>query len=152
MCRRLRAIFLALIFAPMVLGGAQAPPAGCDRVEVASTWTSIYIGTVSLKMPTFARAASGDYESTYSARVFPYFPYSEHGRLSIRISDDSLRQLARGDAIEFSGRAVNQEGGERRVEGKATPTSAAGGKIKVRVFVTPRVELIFNTTYRFPAR
>ena len=31
----------------------------------------------------------------------------------------------------------------------ATPADAAGGKIKVRVFVTQKIELIFNTTYRF---
>ena len=152
MCRGLRVCLLPLIFAPLLLRGADSPPANYDRVEVASAWTSIYIGTVSLKMPVFTRAASGDFESTYSARVFPYFFYNEHGRLSIRISDEAWRKLERGETIEFSGRAVNQENAERRVEGKATPAGVAGGKIKVRVFVSPQVELIFNTTYRFPGR
>ena len=42
------------------------------------------------------------------------------------------------------------DGTERPVEGKATPTDARSGKIKVRVFVSKRIELIFNTTYVFP--
>ena len=149
--RRLqRVILVMLVLAPIALPGAGEPPARFNRVEVAPTWTSIYIGTVSLKMPAFARAAAGDYETTYAARVFPYFFYNENGRLTIRVSAEALRQLERGEVIEFSGRAVNQQGAERRVEGKATPADPASGKIKVRVFVSPRIELIFNTTYRFP--
>lgn len=135
----------------MLLGADMAPLRQKEVVEVAATWTSIYVGTVSLKMPPFARNPSGDYESTYAARVFPYFFANETGRITIRVTDDALRRLERGEVTEFSGRAVNQQGEERRIEGKATPADAAQGKIKVRVFVSPRVELIFNTTYRFPA-
>ena len=51
--------------------------------------------------------------------------------------------------MEFSGRAVNTDGEERRVEGKATPADALSGKIKVRVLVAKHLELIFNTSYRF---
>jgi hypothetical protein len=101
-------------------------------------------------MPPFKRTAAGDYESTYVARVFPYFFSNENGRIAIGVSDDSLRRLERGETIEFSGRAVNQQGEERSVEGKVTPADSAQGKIKVRVRVSPRIELIFNTTYRFP--
>lgn len=126
------------------------PPPPYGVVEVAATWTSIYVGTVSLKMPPFVRNPAGDYESTYVARVFPYFFANESGRITIRVSAEALRQLERGEVAEFTGRAVNQQGEERRVEGKATPADATQGKIKVRVFVSPRIELIFNTTYRFP--
>jgi hypothetical protein len=150
MHRALRIIWVTLVLTPILLRGAGEPPARFEHVEVAPTWTSIYIGTVSLKMPVFARTAAGDYESTYAARVFPYFFYNESGRITIRVSAEDLQKLARGENFEFSGRAVNQQGKERRVEGKATPTAAATGKIKVRVFVSPRVELIFNTTYRLP--
>jgi hypothetical protein len=44
---------------------------------------------------------------------------------------------------------VNQAGEERSVTGRAAPTDAASGRIKVRVRVSPRIELVFNTTYRF---
>lgn len=134
-----------------------APPASAeegplpryDRVEVKAAWTSIYIGTVSLKMPALTRGAAGDFETTYAARVFPYFFHNETGRLSIHVSGAALQQQARGEVFEFSGRAVNQAGEERRVEGKATPSDATHGKIKVKVRVSARVELIFNTTYAF---
>jgi hypothetical protein len=102
-------------------------------------------------MPAFSRE-SGAYTSSYVAKVFPYFFYNEQGTLTIKLPDDGLRNLAKGEVVEFSGRALNSAGEERRVEGKATPTQGTAGmsgKIKVRVFVSKRVELIFNTTYRF---
>ena len=118
-----------------------------DRLEVASTKTSIYIGRVTMTMPTFVRSG-GTYEAAYTAKVFPYFFYNERGRLTIDISDEQLRALDRGEPIEFKGRGISTDGAARHVEGKATPTSATEGKIKVRVFVSKRIELIFNTTYR----
>ena len=102
-----------------------------------------------MTMRTFARSGGG-YEAPYVAKVFPYFFYNENGRLRVEISDDALHKLARGEPIEFKGCAVRDDGAERRVEGKATPTDGATGKIKVRVFYSKRIELIFNTTYRFP--
>ncbi len=146
----LRLIVLALGLPTLLVRGGEAAVARFSRVDVAPTWTSIYVGTVSLTMPAFSRTPAGDFESTYVARVFPYFFYNEQGRISIRLSDETLRKLERGEAIEFSGRAVSQEGAERQVEGRATPSAATGGKIKVRVRLSSKVELIFNTTYRFP--
>lgn len=95
---------------------------------------------------------NGTYESTYTANVFPYFFSNEKGTLAITLPDESLRKLERGEPVEFSGRAVNTDGEERRITGKATPEEGAHalrGKIKVRVFVSKRIELIFNTSYRF---
>jgi hypothetical protein len=128
--------------------GAEPALSRYDRVDVATTKTSVYIGSVTMTMPTFVRK-EGVYEATYAAKVFPFFFYNEKGRLFIDVSDDALRRLERGEAMEFTGRGVRDDGVERRVEGKATPADAAGGKIKVRVFVSKRIELIFNTTYRF---
>ena len=128
-------------------GNALLP--GYERVVVAPAKTSIYLGTVSMTMPAFIRV-DGGYEAAYAAKVFPFFFYNESGQLRVEISDAALRQLERGEAIEFKGRAVRDDGAERRVEGKATPADVASGKIKVRVFYSKRIELIFNTTYRFP--
>lgn len=146
---RLFAVGLGLLAAVVPASAADQPAAAYARVEVAPTKTSIYIGTVSMTMPGFTRTG-GTYSSTYVARVFPYFFSNESGRLSVAISDELLQRLGRGEAIEFSGRAVNDSGAERRIEGTATPADAASGKLKVRVFVSRRIELIFNTTYRFP--
>jgi hypothetical protein len=146
MFRRL-ALFALCGFA-LIAAGAEMPISRYDQVAVAPAKTSIYVGTVALTMPTLGRQ-NGVYEASYSARVFPFFFYNEQGRLAIEISDDLLRRLERGEPVEFKGRGVRDDGAERRVEGKATPSDAVSGKLKVRVFYSKRVELIFNTTYRF---
>jgi hypothetical protein len=128
---------------------AEIPLTAFGRVTVAPTKTSIYVGRVSMTMPPFVRSGSV-FETSYVAKVFPYFFYNEEGRLSVEISDEALRRLERGEPIDFKGRAVRDDGAERRVEGRATPVDAARGKIKVRVFYSRRIELNFNTTYHFP--
>jgi hypothetical protein len=147
-----RWVTLAFLFAtPALLAQAPATPAplaSFDRVIIAPTKTSIYIGTVSMTTPPLIRK-NGIYETTYAAKVFPYFFSNESGTLAIEITEAQLRQLEKGDPIEFKGQGVRTDGEKRRVEGKATPTDTTSGKIKVRVFVSKKIELIFNTTYRF---
>lgn len=144
--RRLLAFLLLVAF----VRGAEpaAPRPDPARVTVEPTWTSIYLGTVSLKVPDFTRHGA-TYESPYAAKVIPFFFYNEKGRLSVDLDDAALARLARGETVEFKGRAVSAGGEERRVEGKATPADAVTGKLKVRVAVSAKIELIFNTTYRF---
>ena len=137
----------ALLVLTSRLGGA-APEDAWRKVTIEPAWTSIYVGTVSLRLPEFTRNAAGEYESTYTARVLPWFFQNETGRLVIRASDDDLRRLGRGEVIEFTGRAVNHAGEERIVTGRATPADAVSGRIKVRVRVSTSIELIFNTSYR----
>ncbi|WP_414664193.1 hypothetical protein [Horticoccus sp. 23ND18S-11] len=128
---------------------AEFYPGQFAHVDVAATKTSIYVGTVTMTMPRFTRVGER-YETTYAAKVFPYFFSNESGRLHVEIPDEALQRLSRGEPIEFKGQAVRTDGAERRIEGKATPLDARSGKIKVRVFVSKRIELIFNTTYHFP--
>jgi predicted GIY-YIG superfamily endonuclease len=89
--------------------------------------------------------------SEYSAEVFPYFFYNENGRIYVEVTDDMLRRLERRETVEFSGRAVRSDGVVRLVTGRAVPDGTQSGNIKVRVFVTRKIELIFNTNYRFPS-
>lgn len=100
-------------------------------------------------MPPFVRRGAV-YTSAYTATVFPFFFYNERGRIAIDVPDESLRQLERGEVVYFKGHAVNDDGEERRVEGRAVPETADPdqGKIKVRVWVG-KIELIFNTHYQF---
>lgn len=130
---------------------AESDLSAYDRVDIAPTKTSIYIGSVSMTMPTFVRQ-NGTYSAAYTANVFPFFFSSEKGTLSIDVSDDSLRALTRGEPIEFEGRGVSTDGDTRRVTGRAVPTGPLTGQIKVRVFVSKRIQLVFNTTYRFVER
>lgn len=148
--RLLARIAVALLLASFPGYSAGEAIGAFSCVDVAPTKTSIYVGTVSMTMPRFQRIGT-HYETTYAAKVFPYFFSSEKGQLQVEISDEQLQRLARGEPIEFSGLAVRTDGAERRVEGKATPADPVSGKLKVRVYVSKRIELIFNTTYRFPA-
>jgi hypothetical protein len=90
---------------------------------------------------------SSVFSSTYSARVFPYFFYNERGRIWIVIPDDALRRVDRGESVDFVGHAISDYGDERRVDGHATPTGPSTGRIRVRVFVSRRISLSYDTTY-----
>lgn len=123
-------------------------PAIYQAATVATAKTSIYIGAVTLTTPPFAR--KGDtFHSTYRAKVFPFFFYNESGRLSITLSDDDLRNLIQGERVYFKGEAFSSKDEPRRVEGHADPADSTSGKIKVRVWVSKNIELIFNTSYQF---
>ena len=67
----------------------------------------------------------------------------------ITVPDDALHRVANGEAIDFTGRAVNDSGDERKVAGRAVPTGRSLGSIQVRVFVTRRISIDCNTTYEF---
>ncbi len=117
-------------------------------VAIEPAKTSIYIGNVTMTMPTLQRTGAR-YESSYVAKVFPYFFYNERGTLNIEFTDEQLARLEKGERVEFKGEARSDTGEDRRIEGHATPSDAVSGKIKVRVFVSKKIELIFNTTYHF---
>jgi len=143
-------MFPRWLFSFLVVTAAlcAAPADRFATVAIEPAKTSIYIGNVTMTMPVFHRSGAR-YESSYVAKVFPYFFYNEKGSLGIEFTDEQLARLERGERVEFKGQARNTTGEERRIEGHATPADAAGGKIKVRVFVSRKIELIFNTTYRF---
>ena len=126
--------------------GATLPEQQTVVIETAKT--SIYIGSVTMTMPAFKRVQER-YESTYVAKVFPYFFYNEDGKIAIEFTDEQLARLGRGERVDFKGTGKNTDGEDRRIEGTATPADATSGKIKVRVFVSKNIQLIFNTTYRF---
>jgi hypothetical protein len=132
---------------------AAAAPLPADgwagrSVAVEPARTSISVGTVTLTMPTFVRRGAV-FESTYDCKVFPYFFANEHGTLRIDVTDADLDALQRGQPIDFRGQARSHRDAERAVEGRATPETPTEGRLKVRVRVSRRIELIFNTRYRW---
>jgi hypothetical protein len=145
---------LLLASALLLALNARGGEALLDRyatITVEPAKTSIYIGSITLTTTVFVREGNS-YAASYSARVFPYFFYDEKGKLWIDTSDDDLRRLERGESVSFTGHARSDDGAERRVEGRADPANAGSGKIKVRIFVSKRIELVFNTTYQFPKK
>lgn len=144
--------FRAPVFSALLLTLATSllHAAPHDQVVIPPAKTSIYIGNVTLT-PGILQRENGTYRTSYQAKVFPYFFYNEDGQLSIDFSDDQLAQLHRGERVQFTGTAKSKGGEDRRIEGHATASAAGAteGKIKVRIFVSPKIELIFNSTYQF---
>jgi hypothetical protein len=136
---------LAVAPLPPLLG-ADNPLARFGVVAIKPASASIYIGTVSMSYPPFVRKGVV-YSSTYYARVFPYFFYNERGRIWIVVTDDDLRRVSSGQPVDFKGRAISDSGEERKVDGSAVPTGPWTGRIRVRVYVTRRIALTYDTTY-----
>ena len=118
-----------------------------DSVTVATVKTSIYVGSVTLTTGEFVRHGD-NYTTTYEAKVWPWFFWSEHGSIAISMPEAGLLRLAKGERVEFTGEARNQKNKPRRVTGYAEQTNPASGRIKVRIDVDD-TQLIFNSTYRF---
>jgi len=139
-------LLLAVLAA--ALHGETPPDARYNKAAVEPVKTSIYIGYVKLTAPLFTRTRTG-YVSNYKASVFPFFFMSEHGQLTIEVSDDDLQRLAHGETVLFNGQAENSDGETRVIVGRAMPQDATQGKLTVRLFISKRIQLIFNTTYHF---
>ncbi len=125
---------------------AQDPVAPLpSQVEVPAMKTSIYVGSVTLRTTAFARTGDA-WAATYNARVFPWAFWSEHGEITIRVSESDLARLIAGETVEFTGDARNHRGKPRAVTGRARPADAHTGAIKVRIHVDG-TQLVFNGTY-----
>ncbi len=147
MLRRLILVTLLFASAAIALRATEDPVLRhFDLVTIDDSKTSIYIGSVTLKMTPFVHK-DGAFHATYSATVFPYFFWDEKGSISIEMPDDALQQVAKGEVVYFKGKGMNDDHEERRIEGRVIPADATSGKIKVRVFVTKKTQLIFNSTY-----
>ncbi|MBK9990913.1 MAG: hypothetical protein IPP19_09320 [Verrucomicrobia bacterium] len=136
---------LALALGSIVAAQAAAP---YDKVTVVTSSTSIYIGKVTLHVAPLTRKDSV-FSGDYKAKVFPYFFMSEHGSFRMKVSDEDLARVAKGETVDFTGEAENGGREARKITGRAMPDDATHGKIKVRIFVTEKIQLVFNTTYRF---
>jgi hypothetical protein len=128
---------------------AETAPAAThwERISVAPMKTSIYFGSVTLKTTVFVRHGS-TLTTTYDAKVFPWFFWSESGRMVISLTDAELAHLAKGETAQFTGEGTNNRHKPRVVTGRAEPTDANSGKFKIRL-KADGYELIFNGTYRF---
>jgi hypothetical protein len=144
--RRYLAPVVLCVAAAASLRGADDPMARFNIVDIKPSVASLYIASVTMTMPPFVRKKTV-YSSTYYAKVFPYFFYSERGRIWIVVPDDELRRAALGQPVDFVGHALSDSGEERKVLGHAVPTGPTGGKIRVRVFITRRIALNYETTY-----
>jgi hypothetical protein len=126
--------------------GAVTPLPAWDRVTVAPMKTSIYIGSVTLTPEPFVRKGSS-LTASYTAKVWPWFFWSETGRITIPLTDAILAGLARGETAEFTGEAADHRNKPRQVSGRAQPADATSGKFRIRI-TADGYSLVFNGTYR----
>jgi len=139
-----------LLLAGLVLQGlrAESLPPAYQHLSVEDCRTSIYIGSVGLRLGAF-EYKDGHYQAFYQAKVIPFIFYNEEGTLSVDFSAEQLARLLAGERVDFSGQGHNRRGEARKITGTASPDGPLSGKIKVRVWVSKNIQLIFNTHYRF---
>ncbi len=148
------ALFLLLLFLFAFPSALPAFSAGdYDTVLVPKIKTSVYIGSVTLTMTPLKRGPDEIYAAGYKAAVVPFFMFNESGGFRITFTNEQLARLERGERVEFSGDGQNKSGSPRPITGHVTADApgAKTGKIKVRVFVTKKIALVFDSTYEFAA-
>ena len=118
------------------------------RLFIDPSSASVALGKASLIVSPLTHR-DGDYAGDYQLKVRPYFFKSEKGTLLLAASNDSLRKLRAGTAIDFTGKAVTRKDGKIHfVLGKATPSSGDRGNVTFSI-VTENGKMIFNTSYNF---
>jgi hypothetical protein len=150
---RTRFLLLALAFSQIFPGlDAQTPD---DPKEPKSE--TFFIDPSSAPLPggkaqLLVSALKGgpvNYCGSYKMKVTPYFFQSENGSVSVCISDESLRKLTQGIAVDLTGKAITEGQKEARViKIKAKPHGDRQGMLRISVRAKTG-NLIFNTTYHF---
>jgi hypothetical protein len=146
---RWRLPFLLLLLAGVIrLPAAEPTPAtvAWDHVTVGTMKTSIYVGSVTLTPAPLVRQG-GTLSARYEVKVSPWFFWGETGTITFTVPEADLSKLAKGETVEFTGAATNHKKKTRQVSGRAQPTDATTGKIKVRI-TADGYTLIFNSTYQ----
>jgi hypothetical protein len=154
----MRLTIAAVVF--LILGGASCIHAETSKpsAETSATTTrklfidpsstSVALGKASLIVSPLAHRG-GNYIGNYHLKVWPYFFKNEKGSLLLAASDDSVRKLQAGRAINFTGKAVTHHDDRVHVVlGKATPSSGDRGSVTFSI-VTDDVKMVFNTSYHF---
>jgi hypothetical protein len=122
------------------------PESGDLFLEPSST--TVPGGKASLTISVLTRQAE-TYTGDYQCKVSPYFFKSEHGKLAIDVPDETLKKLASGMTVDFTGLATpSSKDKPRPVTGTATPVNLKQGSVSFR-FVAANRELLFKTSYRF---
>ena len=111
--------------------------------------TPVHLGKATLIVSPLKRR-DGNYVGDYQLKVRPYFFKSETGSLVLSASEDSVRRLQSGRAIDFTGKAVTREDGTTHVVlGKATPLSGDQGTVIFSIVTEKNAKIIFKTSYHF---
>ena len=126
--------------------------AGTRKLFIDPSSTSVALrGKASLIVSSLTHR-DGNYVGDYQLKVRPYFFKSEKGSLLLAASDDAVRKLQAGTAINFTGKAVTHKDGRTHIVlGRATPSSGDRGSVTFSI-ITDDVKLVFNTSYHFETK
>ena len=128
---------------------AGTSSAGTRKLFIDPSSTSVALrGKASLIVSPLTHR-DGNYVGDYQLKVRPYFFKSEKGSLLLAASDDAVRKLQTGTAINFTGQAVTHKDGRTHIVlGRATPSSRDRGSVTFSI-VTDDARIVFNTSYHF---
>jgi hypothetical protein len=128
---------------------AGTSSAGTRKLFIGPSSTSVALrGKASLIVSPLTHR-DGNYVGDYQLKVRPYFFKSEKGSLLLAASDDAVRKLQAGTAINFTGQAVTHKDGRTHIVlGRATPSSRDRGSVTFSI-VTDDARIVFNTSYHF---
>jgi hypothetical protein len=148
------------VFVFLLLGGISCSYAeGSNSTATSNAATpKLFINPSSTSVPFRGKASlivsplthrNGNYVGDYKLKVRPYYFKSEKGSLLLVASDDVVRKLQTGIAIDFSGKAVTyQDGRTHIVLGRVTPSSADRGSVTFSI-ITDDGKIVFKTSYHF---
>jgi len=156
MARPTVAVFVLLMLGAISLIRAEKPnstPATSDpataKLFVDPSSTSVRLrGKATLTVSPLT-PQGGNFVGDYQLKVRPYFFKSEKGRLLLAISDEAIRKLQAGTALNFTGNAVTRKDGRTHtVVGRVTSSSGGCGSVTFSI-VTDDAKVVFNTFYHF---
>ena len=125
--------------------------AGTRKLFIGPSSTSVALRAKASLIVSPLTHRDGNYVGDYQLKVRPYFFKSEKGSLLLAASDDAVRKLQAGTAINFTGQAVTHKDGRTHIVlGRATPSSRDRGSVTFSI-VTDDARIVFNTSYHFPA-
>jgi hypothetical protein len=111
--------------------------------------TLIRLGKATLIVSPLTRRG-GNYIGDYQLKVRPYFFKSETGSLILDASEDLVRSLQSGRAVDFTGKALTREDGTTHVVlGRATPLSGDRGSVTFSIVTERNAKITFKTSYHF---
>ena len=131
------------------LGGARGEDAAVRELRIDPATTGVPLGKAKLSVDPLVRGKGADgLQAHYKVDVSPISLASEEGSLTISVDDETLRKLASGQPIDFSGQAVSTSGNNSAVRGTATPSKESKNTGAIRVHIdSKKGKLVFKTTY-----
>jgi len=150
------AVFVFLMLGVTSVVHAQRPDstagtsnAGTRKLFIGPSSTSVALRAKASLIVSPLTHRDGNYVGEYQLKVRPYFFKSEKGSLLLAASDDAVRKLQAGTAINFTGQAVTHKDCRTHIVlGRATPSSRDRGSVTFSI-VTDDARIVFNTSYHF---